>query len=88
VGATRRYIRFPFQLEGAVETAAAMILALVALHVTSGHVETTLKDVMPLIGLSELSGLGAKTTLLLIAGSAFVGILGSRLSLKSAVETP
>jgi cell division transport system permease protein len=82
VGATRRYIRFPFQLEGAMETALAMMLALFALHILSRYIETTLGEVMPLIGLGELSRLGAKTSLCLIAGSALAGITGSRLSLK------
>ena len=86
VGATRRYIRFPFQLEGAMETALAMMLALLALHLLSGYVETTLGEVMPLIGLAELSGLGVKTTLCLVAGSALAGVTGSRLSLKHAVD--
>ncbi len=86
VGATKRYIRFPFQLEGAMETVFAMILSLILLGVFAGYVESSLKDIMPLIGLSELTGLGARTTFFLIAGSALTGVVGSRLSLKNTVE--
>jgi cell division transport system permease protein len=86
VGATHRYIRFPFQLEGAMETAVAMVLALFALQLAAGHVETTLKEVMPLIGLSKLIGLGGRTVFFLVAGSALVGLAGSRLSLRSTVD--
>ena len=85
VGATKRYIRFPFQLEGALQTVVSMLLALLFLHFVNRYFRESLKDVMPLIGL-ELKELGTKSLLMLLTGSALAGILGSRLSLKQLHE--
>lgn len=85
VGATKRHIRFPFQLEGALQTLTAMLLAVVFLHFMTNYLQESLKDIMPLIGM-ELHQLGTKPLLVLIAGSAFAGILGSHLSLKQRHE--
>ena len=83
VGATNRYIRFPFQLEGAIQTTAAMGIALVILHFATDYMQSALRDAMPLIGLNDMIRLGG-TSLLLIGGSALAGITGSRISLRRA----
>lgn len=86
VGATQRYIRFPFLLEGAVESAAAMGLAVLCLEGLRGKAEAALGDVMPLIGMNGINGLGANVILLLVLGSMLAGVLGSRLSMKGVMQ--
>ena len=86
VGATRRYIRFPFQLEGAIQTVLAMILALLLLHVVADYLQDGLREIMPLIGMNTVARLGGKLLVVLVTGSALAGILGSRLSLKQMRE--
>lgn len=85
VGATERYIQFPFLLEGAVQAASAMALAVVCLEALVAQAESALGGVLPLIGMNSISGFGAKASLMLIAGSAIAGFFGSRLSIKHAV---
>ncbi len=82
VGASHHYIRLPFELEGAIEAAAAMVIAMIALYVLSGYVEDTLRDILPLIGVGGLMSLEARAVALLIVGSAVGGLIGSRLSLR------
>jgi cell division transport system permease protein len=83
VGATERYIRFPFLLEGAMEAALAMGLAVVCLEALLSKAESALTSVMPFIGVGSLSGFSVQVSLMLIGGSALAGMLGSRLSLNS-----
>jgi cell division transport system permease protein len=86
VGATERYIRFPFLLEGALEAALAMVLAVICLEAIVSRAQAALAEVMPLIGMNALAGFGIKVTVLLILGSAVAGVMGSRLSLKGAAQ--
>ena len=85
IGATERYIRIPFLLEGAVEAAAAMLLAVLCLDMMLFRAETALQDVMPMIGLNSLAGFSARITLILTAAGAAAGMFGSRLSMKGTV---
>ena len=86
VGATERYIRFPFLLEGAAEAAIAMALALISAELLLSKAQIALGAVVPVIGLSGIEGLSADFVPLLIGGSAAAGWLGSRLSLKGALQ--
>jgi cell division transport system permease protein len=82
VGATQRFIRFPFQLEGAIQTTAAMGIALLMLHFVTEYMQIALRDTMPLIGLDTPVRLGGAALSALLGGSTFAGIMGSRISLK------
>ncbi len=83
VGATERYIRFPFLLEGALEAAMAMALAVLCLEMILSKAAVALLGVMPFIGAGSLSGFSREVSLVLIAAGAAAGMLGSRLSLNS-----
>ena len=83
VGATKRYVQLPFLLEGAIEATIAMIAALVGLHLLANSAESFTGEMLPIAGASALARLGPNTILLLVAGSAAVGILGARISLRS-----
>jgi cell division transport system permease protein len=83
VGATKRYVQLPFLLEGAIEATVAMVAALISLHLLANSAENFAGDILPLAGASALARLAPKTVLLLVAGSAVVGILGARISLRS-----
>ena len=82
VGATQRYIRFPFLLEGALEAALAMLLALACMQVLIFKTEAAIREVMPIIGLNALAGFSAGVVALLTFGGAAAGLFGSRLSMK------
>ena len=84
VGATDRYIRLPFLLEGAMEAALAMGLALLSMELLLSRAEIALGEIMPVIGLHGLAGLGANLVLMLLGGAATAGWLGSHLSMKGA----
>ena len=86
VGATERYIRFPFLLEGAAEAAIAMGLALLCAQLLLSKAESFLCSVMPVIGLSGIEGPSSKLISLLILGAAVAGWMGSRLSLNGALQ--
>ncbi len=82
IGATRRYIHFPFLAEGALEATSAMLLALAALHFLANSAQELAGELMPLIGATELVRLTPSAVFMLIAGSAVIGLIGARISLK------
>jgi cell division transport system permease protein len=86
VGATDRYVRLPFLLEGAFEAALAMGIALLALHAAVGRVEETVGEVLPLLGAQGIVRLGGPSLLALLGGGALAGMLGARLSLRRLEE--
>ncbi|MCP4606654.1 MAG: hypothetical protein GY847_40130 [Proteobacteria bacterium] len=86
IGATRRYVRFPFLLEGAIEATSAMLLALAALHFLNNSVQELAGELMPLIGAAEFMRLTPTAVLMLLAGSALVGLAGAGISLRGLVR--
>ncbi len=86
VGATKKYIRFPFLLEGALQAALAMFLALLCMEGLLSKAESALFNIIPLIGINSLSGFGNNLSILLVIGASIAGIAGSHLSLKSISE--
>lgn len=81
VGATERYVRAPFLLEGMLQAVAAMGLALVALEILTGYVENLAGEVLPLLlGDGVLVHLPAFACLVLLLASAVAGFVGARLS--------
>lgn len=83
VGATKRYVHLPFLLGGAIEATLAMIVALIGLHLMTNSAERFASEILPLAGAHGVSRLAPNTIFLLISGSAIVGILGARISLRS-----
>jgi len=86
VGATDRYVRLPFMLEGALEAALAMGIALIVLQLGIGWFEGFAVDVLPLLGAESIARPGGMTLLVLLLGGAAAGIFGSRLSLRRLEE--
>jgi cell division transport system permease protein len=82
VGATNRYIRLPFALEGAIEAGLAMAVSILTLQFLLGYAQGVLGDILPVFNVGSLSGLGLKNTLYLFTGSIIAGLLGARLSLR------
>ena len=50
VGATERYVRTPFLIEGALEATLAMGVALISLDYVMDHVDAVMGGIMPLLG--------------------------------------
>lgn len=86
VGATDRYVRVPFLLEGALEAALAMGIALGALSFAVGWFEGLAGEVLPLLGAGGMIRLGGATLAALVLGSAAAGAVGARLSLRRLEE--
>ncbi len=86
VGATDRYVRLPFLLEGALEAVAAMCLALVALHFMMNRIDLVVGQILPLIGGGSMVRLGSMVLLGLILGGLAAGFAGARLSLRRLDE--
>ncbi|MDD5308204.1 MAG: permease-like cell division protein FtsX [Deltaproteobacteria bacterium] len=85
-GATDRYVRLPFLLEGGLEATAAMALALLALDLIMGRVQDLAGDLVPLLGLFGFAKLGPTIVLALIAGSLLAGLGGAHLTLRRLKE--
>ncbi len=82
VGATDRYIRFPFLLEGATQAAVAMLAAIGAMNLISNYVGEVAGDLMPLLSVGNFISLAPITLVLLMIGSAMTGIVGAGISLR------
>jgi cell division transport system permease protein len=82
MGATDRYVRLPFLIEGTVEALMGMIVALVALHFLANFADGLAGDLISLIGAANLVRLPSTTVALLLAGSALTGLTGAGLSLR------
>ncbi|HUT77773.1 MAG TPA: permease-like cell division protein FtsX [Polyangia bacterium] len=87
VGATDRYVRAPFLIEGVLEIVAAMGLALLGLHLLLGRVETVAGQILPLVGGSALIRPGAAMLFALALGGIGAGLLGARLTLRRFEES-
>jgi cell division transport system permease protein len=83
VGATERYVRFPFLMEGVFQGILAMVFALAALQFLLDYLQNLMHDVLPMIGAGAVVGLAPTTLLALLAGSALTGLIGARWSLNS-----
>ncbi|MBN2339911.1 MAG: hypothetical protein JXX29_23455 [Deltaproteobacteria bacterium] len=86
VGATGRYVRLPFLIEGAAEATIAMGGALIALHYLMEHVDGVLGSIMPLLGGGSILRLGAPVLLYMLGGGLLAGVIGARLSLRKLEE--
>lgn len=86
VGATDRYVRLPFMLEGALEAALAMGIALLVLQLCVGWIEELAIGVLPLLGADGIARLGGPALAALVLGGAVAGVAGSRLSLRRLEE--
>jgi cell division transport system permease protein len=86
VGATDRYVRLPFLLEGALEAALAMGVALIVLQLGIGWFEELAAEVLPLLGADSIVRPGGVTLVALVLGGAAAGVAGSRLSLRRLEE--
>ena len=82
VGATERYVRMPFLIEGAAEALLAMIVALIALHFLTGFAEKLAGDLFAMIGAAALVRPSWPILAALLLGSAAAGLAGARISLK------
>jgi len=87
VGATDRYVRTPFMIEGVLEIAAALALALLALHVLLSRVESVAGDILPLIGGGSLLRPGITLLSAMICGGIAAGLTGARLTLRRIGES-
>ncbi|MBW2276837.1 MAG: hypothetical protein JRF63_05050 [Deltaproteobacteria bacterium] len=86
VGATDRYVRLPFMLEGALEAALAMGIALILLQLGVGWFEGLAVEVLPLLGAESIVRPGGATLVALVLGGAAAGVFGSRMSLRRLEE--
>jgi len=86
IGATDGYVRLPFLIEGAVEAALAMGIALVALNALMGQLDGALADVLPLVGGGGLARLGLASTVALLVGGLAAGTAGAALTLRRIEE--
>ena len=86
VGATERYVRLPFLMEGALEAAVAMTLAQAALYFSVGRVDAALSEVLPFIGVGSIARLTTFTVVAMLIGGAVTGVVGARLSLRHLEE--
>jgi cell division transport system permease protein len=82
IGATRRYVQFPFLLQGALETTMSMALAIVGMGFLTRTAEEMTGEIMPLFGVIELVRLGPVAVAMLLGGALLVGLTGARLSLR------
>jgi cell division transport system permease protein len=86
IGATDEYVRLPFLIEGAVESALAMGLALAILSALMGRLENAFADVLPLFGGGGLVRLSGATIAALLVGGCAAGAMGAALSLRRIEE--
>lgn len=86
VGATQRYVRLPFLIEGAAEATAAMLLALLSLHYLMEHVEGVLGSIMPLLGGGSIIRLESSILTYMVIGGLLAGLIGARISLRKLEE--
>jgi len=86
VGATDRYVRLPFLLEGSLEAVAAMCLALAALHFMMNRIDLVVGQILPLIGGGSMVRLGSFVLICLLLGGLAAGFAGARLSLRRLDE--
>lgn len=86
VGATQRYVRLPFLIEGAVEATIAMLLALLALHYLMNHVDTVVGSILPLLGGGSIIRLEFTVLASMVIGGFLAGLLGARISLRKLEE--
>jgi cell division transport system permease protein len=86
IGATDGYVRLPFLIEGAVEAALAMGLALAALSALMGQLDGALSDVLPLVGGGGLVRIGGAATIALLLGGLAAGMAGAVLTLRRIEE--
>ena len=86
IGATDRYVRLPFLIEGAAEAALAMGIALAILSVVMGRLEIAFGDVLPLIGAGSLQRLSGGAMLMLLVGGCAAGAAGAALTLRRLEE--
>jgi cell division transport system permease protein len=83
VGATEHHVRMPFLLEGTIEATLAMAVAIGGLHFLTNIVQEIVGEIIPLVGASHLITLAPTTIIMMLAGSAVAGLIGSRFSLRS-----
>jgi cell division transport system permease protein len=87
VGATDRYLRAPFLIEGVLEIAAAMGLALLGLQLLLGRVEAVAGQLLlPAAGGGALIRPGVAMLVALTLGGIGAGLLGARLTLRRFEE--
>lgn len=86
VGATERFVRLPFLIEGALEASLAMGMALLSLHFMMNHVDTLANDIMPILGGGSLTRLTGSIFTWLLVGGMVSGLIGARLSLRKLEE--
>ena len=86
IGATDGYVRLPFLIEGAIESALAMGLALVVLTALMGQLDGALADVLPLVGGGGLVRLSGAATSALLVGGLAAGTVGAALTLRRIEE--
>jgi len=86
VGATRTYVRLPFLIEGAIEAAAAMALAILALDLLMSRVETLAGDILPLVGAGGIVRLSPVALATMVICGVATGLVGARLSLRRLEE--
>jgi cell division transport system permease protein len=86
VGATDGYVRLPFLIQGGLEAAVAMVVAVTALHLLMGRVELVAGELLPLIGGGGIVRLTAGTTVTLVLGGILAGLAGARVSLRRLEE--
>ncbi len=87
VGATDGYVRAPFLIEGVLEVALALGLALAVLHVLLGRIEAVAGSLLPLVGGGALVRPGATALLALCLGGVAAGLVGARLTLRRLEES-
>lgn len=81
-GATDGYVRSPFLLEGAIQAAAAALVAIVLLSVAYFALRGSLESTLSAVTGVRLSFLPPLTMLAVVLGGAVIGALGSALSLR------
>lgn len=86
IGATDGYVRLPFLIEGAVESALAMGLALAVLGAAMGRIEGAFGEALPLVGLPGLARLSGAAVIALLVGGCAAGAAGAALSLRRIEE--
>jgi cell division transport system permease protein len=86
VGATDRWVRAPFLIEGALEVAAALGLALIGLRLLLSRLESAVGELLPLLGGGELVRPDAAALAALALGGICAGLLGARLTLRRFEE--
>jgi len=86
VGATETYVRTPFLIEGGIEAAIAMGIALFCLQQMMNHVDAVVGGIMPLLGGGRILRLESTWLLFMVVGGLLAGLVGARLSLRRLEE--